>query len=131
MNASGGKNVTACRDGIIVDRLQRLPTPPIGSGFLHDWRPWTFPSLFSVYEAALDSGSALDIKLVLQRVVDLARLVVRSIYAALGAGHAKQRTEVRLPNKFQVRRWSRSPELIIAQELSRSTPQPSVTARPD
>lgn len=41
-------------------------------------------TLLSVYEAALDIGAELDVDLVLQRVVDLARTVVPSRYAALG-----------------------------------------------
>ena len=41
-------------------------------------------SLLAAYEAALDIGTELDVDLVLQRVVDLARTVVPSKYAALG-----------------------------------------------
>ncbi len=41
-------------------------------------------TLLAAYEAALDIGAELDVDLVLQRVVDLARLVVPSKYAALG-----------------------------------------------
>ncbi len=42
------------------------------------------PSLLAAYEAALHIGAELDADLVLQRVVDLARTVVPSKYAALG-----------------------------------------------
>jgi PAS domain S-box-containing protein len=41
-------------------------------------------TLLTAYEAALDIGAELDVDLVLQRVVDLARTVVPSKYAALG-----------------------------------------------
>ena len=41
-------------------------------------------NLLAAYEAALAIGAELDIDLVLQRVVDLARAVVPSRYAALG-----------------------------------------------
>jgi signal transduction histidine kinase len=41
-------------------------------------------TLLAAYEAALDIGAELDVGIVLQRVVDLARTVVPSKYAALG-----------------------------------------------
>lgn len=41
-------------------------------------------TLLAAYEAALDISTELDVDLVLQRVVDLARIVIPSKYAALG-----------------------------------------------
>jgi len=41
-------------------------------------------TMLTAYEAALDIGAKLDVDIVLQRVVDLARTVVPSHYAALG-----------------------------------------------
>ncbi|MCA9859261.1 MAG: GAF domain-containing protein [Thermomicrobiales bacterium] len=46
--------------------------------------PPSHQPLLAAYEAALDISAELDVDLVLQRVVDLARTVVPSHYAALG-----------------------------------------------
>ena len=47
-------------------------------------QPQPNATLLAAYEAALDISTELDVDLVLQRVVDLARTVVPSRYAALG-----------------------------------------------
>ncbi len=53
----------------------------------------TDPAVIAAYEAALAVASELDLSTVLQRIVDLARTVVPSRYAALGVSDAQGRIQ--------------------------------------